>query len=325
MMESILTTAEAHGHAHAPPESRRPGPTHHLPSASGAGTHHAAPFPHVDPPRHAHGKSHGWSEAFSYPFIQRAILAGLLAGGICAWLGVFILLRRMVFMGVALAQVASGGVALGVFMDWPPAPTAMLATLGASILAGMTRLKGRLTTEAHLGVTYLLAGGAAILFIAKSGRGEAEQLEMLNGNLLIVGPGLLWQLAAAALLIGVFHVLGNRSLISVGFAPVSASVEGLNVLAWDLVFFLALGGGIGVSIQGCGLLLVFGYLVIPPACGLLCRLRMPGVFLVAQVCQALGTVAGIWLAYERDTPAGPTIVLTMLAFLALTALLAHRR
>ena len=91
--------------------------------------HHSFPDPHDHPEPHHHLESHRWLQAFSHDFMQKAVLVGLLAGGICSWLGVFVVLRRMVFVGVALSEVASAGVALGVFMRWNPIQVALILTL----------------------------------------------------------------------------------------------------------------------------------------------------------------------------------------------------
>jgi ABC-type Mn2+/Zn2+ transport system permease subunit len=258
-------------------------------------------------------------EAFTFAFMQRAALAGLLAGAICTWLGILVVLRRLVFVSVALAQVASAGVAAAVLLGLPPPPVALGAALLAALACSRARGRGSLSPDAHMGVMYVMAGALAILFLSKSGTGEAEQLEMLHGNLLIVPASRIWMLAAAAAALVVLHLVGHARLLAIAFDPVSSAVGGLRVWLWELVFFLVLGAGIAITVQSCGLLLVFAYMVVPASAGLLAGVRLPGVLAIGLACQATATLFGLWFAYEKDLPAGPAIVATMVVLMAAIA------
>lgn len=292
---------------------------HELQYPRPAPVRHVYPIEHEHPAPHRHERTHDLWEPFREPFIVRAMEAGVLAGFVCAWLGVFVVLRRMVFVGIALAQVASAAVALAVFMGWDPITLALLATLSFSALSGLARVRGWLNPEARIGVVYVLAGSIAVVLLAKSGSGEAEQLEMLQGSLLTIPLVRLRDLGLVATVVAVLQVFGYKKLVAVSFDPLFAHVAGVRVWLWNLLLFLTLGAGISISIQSCGLLLVFGYLVLPAATGLVAGLRLPGVFAVAVISQAVATVSGLWLAYEIDTPPGPTIVIVMCGLLALAA------
>ena len=290
------------------------------PGLAAVPVHHAIPEDHTHPMPHQHRETHDWLFAFRAEFMQRAILAGLLASCACAWLGVFVVLRRMVFVGIGLAEVASAGVAIGVYMSWPPVPIALFATMLFSAFAGVLRLKGELSPEARIGLVYVVAGAMAVILLARSGTGDAEQLEMLQGSLLTISGSGLANLGALAVSVLILHLVGFKRLVAVSFDPLTAHVAGVRVWAWNLALFLTLGAGISVSIQGCGLLLVFGYLLIPAVTGLLTGLRLPGVMVVALTSSAVCTVVGLWLAFEWDWPPGPAIVAVMAGLLGLVAL-----
>ncbi|MBI4864558.1 MAG: metal ABC transporter permease [Candidatus Riflebacteria bacterium] len=277
---------------------------------------HEYPVPHTHPEPHLHLHWHSILEPFEQLFIRRAVVSGILAGGICAWLGLFVVLRRMVFVGIALAQVAAAGVALAVFTALDPISVALATTLTVSCWIGLSTPRRATSPEARVGLLYAAAGSLAIILLAKSATGEGEQLEMLQGSLLAVPPGRVMELVVLALFVGLLHVAGFSRLVAVSFDPLTAQVAGVRIWLWNLILLLTLGTGISISIQMCGLLLVFGYMLLPAMAGLATGLRLPGVLTVALGCQALSTIAGIWLAYEADWPPGPAIVLTMLAFLA---------
>jgi ABC-type Mn2+/Zn2+ transport system permease subunit len=267
------------------------------------------PHEHFEPHRH---EPHHWYAAFEQDFMQRAVVVGLLAGTLCTWLGVFVVLRRMVFVGIALAQIASAGVALAVFMSWEPVVVATLLTVSFSVFSGLTRLRGTLSPETRVGLAHALGGALAVLLLSKSGTGEAEQLEMLQGSLLTVPFRRMWELAFLLAVAAGVHVVGFRKLVAVAFDPLSAQVGGINVARWNLIFFLLLGAGVSSSIQSCGLLLVFGYLLIPAAVGLIAGFRLNVMMGIAVVSSALATVAGLGIAYEADLPPGPAVVVALL-------------
>ena len=295
-----------------------------------AGAHHEfSPNPHSHPAPHLHTQESHALDAFRYPFMQRALLAGVLAGASCAWLGVFVVLRRMVFVGVALAQMASCGVAFGVFYDLDPLICAVLVSLTSSLVLGMAQIRGPLTPSARIGLAYLIGGSLAILMLSKSGTGEAEQLEMIQGSLLTVGGHSIQRLIGLALTVLIVHVVGFKKLLGISFDPLYAALIGVNVWLWNLILFTLLGVGVSLTIQSCGLVLFFGYLILPAATGLASGCRTPGVVVIAQCSQALATVLGLWVAFEFDLPGGPTIVLVLvlllLIMLTLVALLKRIR
>lgn len=255
--------------------------------------------------------------AYRFPFMQRALLAGLLAGAICAWLGLFVVLRRMVFLGVSLAQVASAGVALGVFLGFSPLLMALIASIATGALLGALEERGGTASGTRIGFAYLIGGALALSLLSKSGTGEAEQLQLLQGNLLMVDDSRLRMLLAFAAALFLIHVTCFRRFVAMAFDPTFARLLGLDVRVWNLLFFVILSMGISVSIRSCGLLLVFGYLVLPPAAGILTGLRLPAALGIALALQGLATTIGLWAAYELDLPPGPTIVELLGAFVLL--------
>lgn len=312
-MEDIERMLAAASATPSPSPARSPGPARS--PAPPKIVEHSYPdeHEHVEPHRH---EPHHWYQAFEYDFMQRAVLTGLLAGTLCTWLGVLVVLRRMVFVGVALAQIASAGVAVGVLTGLEPVLVATIATVVFSIYSGLARLKGALSPETRVGLAYVLGGASAVLLLSRSGTGEAEQLEMLHGSLLAVPNIRVAELAVLAMFVVVAHFALFRKLVAVAFDPISARVGGLSVARLNLMFFLLLGTGVSASIQSCGLLLVFGYLLIPPATGLVTGFRLRGVMIVAMTTQAVSTLLGLWIAYEWDLPPGPTIAMSMLSILA---------
>ena len=108
------------------------------------------------------------AEILREPFLRYALVAVLLAGSVCAFLGVYVILRRIVFLGVALSEAAALGVALGLFLGWNPEAAASGLTLLTALLLSLAGRYRALSQESLIGWAYVVAAGSAIILIAKN-------------------------------------------------------------------------------------------------------------------------------------------------------------
>lgn len=246
--------------------------------------------------------------AFKDPFLQTALIAGLIVGAICAYLGVYVVLRRIVFVGAALAQVSSAGVGLAMCTGKNPSVVSLLLTLGG-VAAFSVKTKDRRTTqESLIGVGYAVASALAVLFVAKSAQGEAHMLDVLSGNILTVTVPEIWWMAAASAAAVVVHTLLSKQFVYSMFDPETAQASGIRAGWWDLLFFLMLGVIISLAIRLAGTLLVFAFLVLPAVTGLLLSRNLGKVYAIAIGAAALATVGGLYASVKMDLPSGPAIV-----------------
>lgn len=237
---------------------------------------------------------------------------GLLCAAACAALGVYVVLRRVVFIGVALSEAAALGVALALAWQWPP----LLGAGGCCLLAvGLLARRGtappRLPREAVLGMVYAGAAAGAVLLVAHSAFGLNEVKTLLYGDLILAGPGDCASVLAAVLPVVGLLAWGWRSLRLASFDPAFARVMGVRVAAWELAFFLVLGWVLAGSTRPAGALLVFAYLVCPAATGLLLSRSLARAMMVAVIAAMLATGAGLWLSLACDWPTNPTIILLL--------------
>lgn len=156
----------------------------------------------------------------------------------------------------------------------------------------------------------------AYILLSRSGAGEAEQLALVQGSLLAVQTPRVVVLLMFVLLLVFVHRRHFRRLVWVSFDPTYAQLLGTSITRYRMLFYLLLGAGISLTIQTCGVLLVFGYLILPPALGFALGLRLPGVLIGSQVAQIFSTFTGLWIAYHADLPAGSAIVVVLLVGLA---------
>ncbi|MFH1060010.1 MAG: metal ABC transporter permease [Pseudomonadota bacterium] len=237
----------------------------------------------------------------------QALLAGVAVAVACSLLGVLAVLRRVIFIGITLSEVANLGVALGLAWGLPHLPLAGGLTLAAAAALAMPRGYGRLTREAVLGVVFVLASSLAILVVAKSGFGLGEVKALLYGDLLLATP------ADARLMLA---VLGPVVLVLlVCLRPIAfsfldrdaAQVLGLRVAWWELVYFACLGLAVAAAAKAAGAILVFGHLVIAPSAALvLCR-RLGWALVWAAGLAVAATLAGLGWSFAADLPASQCI------------------
>ncbi len=259
-------------------------------------------------------------------FTSLALASGTLVGLLCSYLGMYVVLRRIVFVGASLAQIASAGVALSTFLGWAPAAGAALAILLGVGVFSHEPAHRRVPSESVVGAAYAAAGAAGVLLLAFAPHGEADMLDLLFGNILGVTPQEIGVLAGAFALVALVHVAFAKEFMLVSFDPEMAQTLGYRVPAWNFLFFLTLGASIAVAIHAAGVLLVFAMLVFPPMIGLLASRRWMWACL-ASTSAALASVGlGVWASLRWDLPTGATIVaVAFLLYLLASAVRALRR
>jgi zinc transport system permease protein len=259
---------------------------------------------------------------------REALYGTLVIALACSVLGVYVVLRRIVFVGAALAQLSSAGIALGLWMsgqglllwiaDYPIA-LALIFTLAGVLFFASGSGRGRIPPDATIGVTYAIAGAAGILLIAKASHGEAHDI-FLQGNILGITRADTLTLLATTIPVLLAHLIFYKEFLFVSFDRETARTLGFKVGRWNLLLYFTLGLVIAFAMQFAGVLLVFNFLVLPAVTGLLVSRSMGGVFAVAIGSGLLAAVAGFTLSVPFDLPSGPTIiavsgVLVILAFL----------
>jgi len=273
--------------------------------------------------------------------LRDALWASVLVGFVCPLLGVYFVLRRMIFMGVALPQVSAAGIAFAFLayhllvgphqhFEMGERLLALLGsvvfTLAATVALALFERSGKHTVEARIGTTYAAAAGATILFLAREPHGDAQIVNLLKGDILATtGASLTWMvvvfgLVAAALL------LFRKELLLVSFDRDLAVVFGKRAGMWDLVLYLLIGVVISLGVMSAGPLATFGFLVVPPVTVRLMARRMLTFSLGAAALGAATAFAGFYCAFRFDLPLGPAdVVLASVVLLLVGAVTALRR
>ncbi len=258
---------------------------------------------------------------------REALYGALVIALVCSVLGVYVVLRRIVFVGAALAQLSSAGIALGMFLyglgiggelTHHPVAMALIVTIAGAVFFGLGGGgRGGVPPDAVIGVTYAVAAAVGILLIAKARVGEVHDL-FLQGNILGITRLDTYILLAVAVPVLLVHAVFYKEFLFVSFDRQTAQTLGYNVRFWNLLLYLTLGVVIAYAMQFAGVMLVFNFLVLPAVTGLLLARSMRGIFSIAIAAGLLAALAGFSLSVPLDLPSGPTIV-AVSGVLALTA------
>ena len=234
----------------------------------------------------------------------------------CSVLGVYVVLRRIVFVGAALAQISSAGIALAVLLNslgfglgvvTGELGLSFLATLGGVAFFTVSGTRVRVPPDASLGLAYVVAGAIAVLMIAKTAGADVHDL-FVQGNILGVTLRDTLILLTVVVPVLLVHVLLYKEFLFVSFDPEMARTLGYSTRRWTLLLYLTIGIMIAVAMRSAGVLLVFNFLVTPAVTGLLLGHNMRAVFTWAVLSGVLAALAGFALSVPFDLPTGPAII-----------------
>ena len=266
-----------------------------------------------------------WDVMF-WPVVACVLLPWLLV-----YLGLHVVRRGIIFIDIAMAQMASLGVCVAVLLhlnleSWPAFFIALGFTLvGAAIFSLTGKRASPIPQEAIIGIAYVVAAAKAVLLLSRAAEGDEEIKNMLVGNILLVSPGDVWKCFALFLFVGLVHFVLRRSFLLVSFDREAAYDGGLRVRWWDFFFYALFGLVVTSFVRIAGVLLVFSYLIVPAVCGINIARSLGKRLLIGWVVALVGGVAGLFISFQWDLPSGAAIVCTFGALLILVSLGAWKR
>jgi len=248
--------------------------------------------------------------------MERPFLACLLLAGILVYLGIHVLSRKVIFVDLALAQIAALGSVWGALLGWDiqtdpwqiKAFSLVFTLLGAAVFT-LTRMRDeRVPHEALIGITYAVALGATMLASAHLAHGAEEVNELLAGSILFVSRETIVLTAVVFAAIGAFHWRFRRQFFQISLDPGGAEARGVSLRLWDFLFYASLGFAVTSAVSIAGVLLVFSYLVIPAVVAMLFADSIRARLAIGWIVGTLVSAIGCSVSYFGDLPSGPTIV-----------------
>ncbi|MCH7521134.1 MAG: metal ABC transporter permease [Candidatus Marinimicrobia bacterium] len=258
-------------------------------------------------------------ELLFWPF-----MAALVISTIHVYLGLHVVTRGVIFVDLALAQVAAVGATVAFLLGLEPGGipaylTALAFTLLGAVLFTLTRdRKTHIPQEAIIGITYVVAAAVMILLLSKAPEGGEHITTLMVGSILFVTPKLVGFTLALYLVIGVILYLFRENFLAA--SRLYQDPEAMDRYRWwDFLFYATFGFVVTSAVQIVGILLVFSYLIIPAVAGMMFyqtwRARLIFGWILSIAANLLGMAASIWL----DIPTGASIVATFGMLLVLLA------
>ncbi len=245
---------------------------------------------------------------FEPAFMRLALIAAIATGASLGIIGVYLVIRRVVFLGLVLANAATVGAAVAEAFDWSPEIASVAASVAAALALGLVQRPRRVSAESLMGWAYAAASSAPVLVLAAAGAPDADALHLLFGNLLVVSVSHAVGLVIVALAIGLAHVLFSQRFLLVTFDAEAAQVAGVNARLWSLGLNLLVGVAAAAAVHEVGALLTFALLTLPAMAALLVTSNMRATFVTATGLGAALPCLGLAVSFYFDLPAGPASV-----------------
>jgi zinc/manganese transport system permease protein len=243
------------------------------------------------------------------PFLMCLVLTG-----IHAYLGIHVIAREVIFVDIAMAQIAAlgataaflGGFDLDSGVSWV---SALGCTLLGAVLLTLTRSRERhVSQEAVIGVIYAVSAAAAVLLADRAPHGAEHVRSMLVGNILTVSLDEVARVAVLYASVGAVHWLCREPLLLISTRPDLAFRQGRRVRLWDLLFYAMFGLVVASSVRIGGVLLVFSYLIVPSLAGIAVGGGIGTRLVVGWLFGAAVSLLGIAGSAVLDLPTGATVV-----------------
>ena len=256
-------------------------------------------------------------EPFEFGFMQRAMIAAALVGGVTAAIGVFVVLRRLAYIGHGLAHSIFGGAVISFV-------SGINFFIGASIWGAISVLminiasrRPQIGGDAAIGIVTTAAFAIGIAVISRARTFTRDFEAALFGEILGISQQDLWITLGMAALIAVLLTLWWKPLVFITFDRAVAGAYGISINRVEAVFAVALAATVVASLQILGVTLIAAALVIPPVTARLLTDSFPRLFLVAVLVGVLTGWLGVYISWFVDVSSGATVVLTQTAVFAL--------
>ena len=245
----------------------------------------------------------------SQPFLQNALLGGILASIGCGLTGSFVVVNRIGYMAGGIAHSVLGGMGIAYYVNFDPFIGALIAALISALIIGTIKLKWKHQEDTAIGAIWAIGMAIGIIFISKSDGYNANLMSFLFGSILMISNQQLLIMLLLDIITLIFLALFYKQLVAISFDIEFATVRGVNVNLFYLLLLCLVAITVVLLIQVVGLILVIALLTLPAA---IARQYVHSIGLMMLMAVGLGilfTGSGLFLSYEPDLPAGATIIL----------------
>jgi zinc/manganese transport system permease protein len=241
-------------------------------------------------------------------------VACLVLAGMHCYLGMHVLMREVIFVDLALAQIAALGLTIGIAIGLAPeSNTAYLFSVAFTLIGALMLALGRfrdrrVPQEAVIGIVYVVSAAVMILILSQSAIDRDHVERMLTGRLLYVGWPEVLAMTILYAIVGAIHIIFRGAFLAISAGSPAQQSWTVRTMLWEFIFYGTFGVVVTSSVRIVGVLLVFSFLVIPTSCAFLLFVRVRSRLLAGWVFGLIASAVGLWISGRYDLPTGPSLV-----------------
>ncbi|MCG6867215.1 MAG: metal ABC transporter permease [Gammaproteobacteria bacterium] len=244
-----------------------------------------------------------------YAFLRNALFGGLLASAACGLMGPYVVVRRIGYVAGGIAHSVLGGMGLAYFLGGSPIWGALAAALAAAMIIGWVSLRASEQEDTLIGAVWAVGMAVGIMFITQTPGYNADLMSYLFGSILLIPDRDLWLLASLVGLMGLVVALFYKQFLAIAFDPEFARIRGVRVELMYLLLLCLIALTVVVLVQVVGLVLVIALLTLPAALAARFVRSLFAMMVIATILGVIFTTSGLAVSFQRDLPAGATIIL----------------
>lgn len=248
-------------------------------------------------------------DLFFLPFMQKALIAGLALGAVLPFLGVFVTLRKLSFLGEGIAHASLAGVAIGIIAGVNPFPIALAVGIGMGALVYILERKTSISSDALIGVLFTGALSFGLLLFSMRRGYQPELLSFLFGNILSIRASDLWAMVGFSAIIVAALIFLFRQFALLALDRETAGLYRVNSSVMDFIFYILVSIAIVLGVKLLGIILVSALLIIPSTIAKMLAQSFRSMVIWSISVAEFFIVFGLVLSYAFDLPSGATIVL----------------
>ncbi|MFH2062928.1 MAG: metal ABC transporter permease [bacterium] len=260
-------------------------------------------------------------ELLTYPFMQRALLAGAMLALLLSTLGIFVTVRRMSFFGDGIAHASLAGIAIAILAGVSPLPVALAWAVAVALAVWWLERSTRLSSDTLIGILFTASMALGVVLMSFTNGYQPELVSFLFGSILAVRPTDLTYIMSIGSAVLIWLLLSLRQLTYMSLSEDQAKVSGLPVRIQTVTLYVALALATVLGVKILGIVLVSALLILPPAISRLLSSTFRGHLLMSVAMAELMVLLGLSLSFRYDLPSGATIILAGTAMFVLAALL----
>jgi manganese/iron transport system permease protein len=263
----------------------------------------------------------------SYFLWRDPMIVGAVSGAICGFLGVYVVLRRIIFVSAALTQISSFGVALSFYIEGyslgvlasltHPFVLSVVLTSLAALFFALKRDFSRISQEGVIGFGFLIASGAVVILGDRITKGAHDIANILFGSAVVVDPSDLFIIPAVALAAALIHIVYFKDFIFVSFDEESARLFKYPVRKLNTALLITIAIVASVSTRALGALPVFAFLALPPLTSLFLTEKLKLVFALSVIIGVLSATLGYFFSFILSIPTGASMAVCASVFFLL--------